>query len=161
MRFADFGAAGDAAPESAEPAYAVVSYFGTDVRVLADDQLLELDLEEFMEEAALMDDSDPRALGHVRAFLRRLIHPEDFAAFWNVVRERRQDVTAQMAFARHIVEAMTDHPTERQSDSSDGLPSTEPSSVADLSDRVLRRLEDQGRPDLAVAVIQARAHATG
>jgi hypothetical protein len=49
-----------------------------------------------------------------------------------------------------------DRPTGPQSDSSDGLRTTGPGSAADPSSRVIARLVDQGRPDLASAVLAAQ-----
>lgn len=151
------GSFGDSGPKVVrQPRYGRVDYFGTSVRVVADSELLEIDLEEFMAAATQLDAEDAQALGAVHNFLRRLIHPDDFATFWKTVRAERQGIEAQMAFARYLVEATTGHPTAGPSDSSDGPTSTAPSSEDDLSSRVQHNLEDSGRPDLAVAVVRRR-----
>jgi len=139
-----------------QPRYGSVDYFGVPIRVVADSELLEIDLEEFMAAATQMDAQDMQALGAVHHFLRRMVHPDDFRKFWDAVRQNRQGIEQQMEFARYLVEAATGHPTDGPSDSSAGPSATAPSSEDDLSSRAQRNLEGSGRPDLAVAVIQRR-----
>jgi hypothetical protein len=118
---------------------------------------LELSFEEFMDMAASIEGvEDTRAFGAVRAFVRTILHPEDFNTWWRLVRTHRQDITAQMEFAKWVLEQVTGHPTERLSGSVDGQPPTGPNSTGDVSLRVQHRLEDQGRADLALVVLAKR-----
>lgn len=135
--------------------YAVVDYFGTDIRVMDDGDLLLIDLEEFLAAATTIASDDASALGLIHTFLKRMIHPEDFPKFWGLVRRHRQGMEQQMAFAKYVMEEMTGHPTPLPSDSSAGRQQTEASSVGDLSSRAQQRLEAAGRPDLGLVVALA------
>lgn len=146
----------DGAPE-VELEYVTVDYFNTRISVLADPLSMELIMEEFLDLAAQIDETDEvRAIGAVRTFLRAMIKPSDFGKFWAAVKANRQDVIKQMEFGRYLIEAVTGHPTERQSGSSPGLPQTPPSSEDALSLRVQEHFEGVGRPDLAEAVLLRR-----
>ena len=149
---------GEAPAEPVVDSYAVVPYFGTDIRVLDDGEVLLIDLEEFLSVASTIEQEDAAALGLVHQFLRRFIHPDDFRKFWELVRKNRQNLDQQMSFAKWVVEEMSGHPTPLLSDSSDGQQRTAPSSVGDSSSRVVERLAEQGRPDLALAVVHAQEH---
>jgi hypothetical protein len=140
--------------------WAEVDYFGEKFAVLADPLSMEFVLEEFMDMAAQIDlaDEDPRAVGVVRQFLRAMIKPSDFARFWTAVKTNRQDVVAQMEFGKWLIGEATGHPTEQPSDSSPGVLLTLPKSEDDSFSRVQRRLESQGRPDLALAVLKHREY---
>jgi hypothetical protein len=153
-RIGDWG--GTAGAPIVEESYVLVGYFGTDIRVVTDPLHLEQTMEEFLDLAATMDDEDVRAIGTVRAFLRALVHPDDFAKFWRLVKSNRQDIDAQMGFGKWLVEQMTGHPFAEASVSSPAAASTEPKSAEDVSLRVQRRYEEQGRPDLAIAVLDRR-----
>lgn len=148
--------AGTSAPQD-EAAYGEVAYFGEKIRVALDPLSLELSFEEFMDVASgLEGDTDPRSFGAVRTFLRAIIHPDDFNRFWRLVRVNRQDVLQQMGFGKWLVEEITGHPTEQRSDSAGGPLPTQPNSGDDVSSRVQRRLEGEGRPDLALVVLERR-----
>jgi hypothetical protein len=136
--------------------YAVVDYFGTDIRVMDDGELLLIDLEEFLAAATTISSDDASALGLIHTFLQRMIHPDDFRKFWALVRRHRQGMDAQMAFAKYVMEEMTGHPTPLPSASSGGPQRTEQSSGGDLSSRAQQRLVDAGRPDLGLVVALAQ-----
>jgi hypothetical protein len=152
-RLAGFGSPPE---EPAQDTWAVVPYFGVDIRVLDDGDVLLIDLEAFISEASNISQDDMAALGLIHSFLKRMIHPDDFRKFWDLVRLHRQDMDAQMSFAKFIIEEMSGHPTPLLSGSSAGQQGTEHSSVGDLSSRAQARLEEQGRPDLASVVLYAR-----
>lgn len=139
-----------------------VTYFGKELRVLTDRALLEIDLEAFLDAAIQIDvESDQaQAIGAIRGLFRTLIHPQDFKAFWALVREHRQGIVEQVAFGKYLIEAMAGNPTDEPSGSSDGRTPTQERSEADLSLRAQRRLEESGRPDLAAAVVMARSRAS-
>lgn len=143
--------------------YMVMPYFDVPVRVVADQNLAEIELVEFLDKATTLDEADPRAMAIIRTFLRTLVHEDDWDTFWEAVRRYRQGAEDQMAFARYVIETATGHPFEEPSASSPGPSNTEQSSGVDysLQERVQRRLEDQGRPDLALAALQARRAGVG
>lgn len=145
-------------------------YFGAEYRVHPDAG--ELALVDFLDLAAAIEIAadgtpTPEQLGEgarqVKAIvdaLRELVHPDDFAAFWKAAKAHRQTIEDLTEVAMGLAAAAADRPTERPSDSSDGPQRTEPSSTADSSSQdkrlsVARRLEEQGRPDLALVVLDA------
>lgn len=140
----------------AEPTYITIAYFGQDIRVLDDGEVLMMDLEEFLEDAVALAENDPMAAALIRRLLRRIVHPEDFNMFWQTARRNRQGFEDQMSFAKVVIEAMTGRPTVLPSVSSSGRQDTEPKYVGDSSSKVRRRLESRGRPDLALAVVLAQ-----
>jgi hypothetical protein len=162
-RLGKWDAEGGAEAPPADAEYVVVDYFGTEIRVVNDPLSLELTFEEFIDEAeALEGVADPRAVGSVRRFLRRMIHEADFVTFWGLVRKHRQDITKQMEFAKWLLETVAGYPTQPQSDSPAGQsPAVVANSAADVSWRAQQALEAQGRPDLALAVVRRREHVEG
>lgn len=156
-RIGTWNAAGGDTPAGDEPEYGVVGYYGTDIRVVLDPISLELAFEEFMDVASGLEGvDDPRSFAVVRQFLRLMIHPDDFNTFWRLVRTNRQDTTRQMEFGKWLMEELSGHPIVQQSGSAPGLLGTLPNSGDDASSRVQERLEAQGRPDLALVVVNHR-----
>ena len=153
------GSFGDASevPEPREVDYVVIDYYGVPVRVPLDPEGIALTFEEFMDSAAALEGpEDFRSVGLVRGFVRGLIHEEDFPAWWGEVKRRKHSVETQMEFAKYIVEAMTGHPFAEGSGSSLGPTPDQQNYAADSSLRVQHRLEQRGRPDLAMIVLQHR-----
>lgn len=116
----------------------------------------ELDYVDFMAGAAALDVNDPVSLAVVKDFARSCVHPDDFAEFWRLARANRQGSVDIFKVCTAIVEAVTDRPTVQPSGSSDGLPSTPPSSEGGESLQVQREFEEQGRADLALMVKRQR-----
>lgn len=92
-------------------------------------------------------------LDQIRAVGETLIHPDDVDAFWKATRANRQDMSDLVQLSGQLMAAMTDRPTLLPSDSSGGQSNTDTSSTDVSYLPALRELE--GRPDLAVAVLQA------
>lgn len=111
----------------------------------------------------------------LRSWLVDLIHPDDFAEFFRLAKSNGQSIQDLSRVAMTIVERVSGFPTERQSNSPNGLPRTGRKSkrgkrskaelAAAMADRVgedvtvperraLRLLH--GRPDLQSAVLAAR-----
>jgi hypothetical protein len=61
-----------------------------------------------------------------------------------------------MKVVSDVIELLSGRPTGRPSDSSDGPQTGKASSGGDSSLRVVRRLEDEGRPDKALMVLMAQ-----
>jgi len=130
-------------------------YFGEELRVSPD--LTDADLLDFLEAQADLRDDDPKAGPLVKAFLRVVMHEDDFDRFWVLAKQHRQSVEDRAATAFKLIEAaVPGTPTERSSDSSAGPQRTVESSTDASSLRAQRRLEEKGRADLAVAVLQRR-----
>lgn len=134
-------------------------YFGADVRVHP--EFGELTVFDWAEDVGALDSEDPRAAAAVKSLMRRVVHPADFEVFWALALQHRQTNDELAKLMSAIVEALTGRPTQRPSDSPAGRPSTVPNSVAAASMRAQQRLEAEGRPDLAVAVLRAREARTG
>lgn len=93
-----------------------------------------------------------------RAALLRLVlvtmAPKEQTRFRQTARAKKATLDDLIGVFRQVVEARTDRPTGRPSDSSAGPPATAESSAPDYS-LVQERLERDGRPDLALIVHQA------
>jgi hypothetical protein len=86
------------------------------------------------------------------SLLEQCVHPDEWDRFEQVTTEHGVDHEGYMDFAGRVMAALTDRPTTRSSDSSDGPRIIEPSSTDDSSSPVIHRLNDKGRPDLALMV---------
>lgn len=130
-------------------------YFGTELRT--NPGLTDADLLDFMAENADLEDDNPAAAGILKSFMREVIHPDDFDTFWSLARQHRQTTAERVKVMYTLIEAaVPGTPTGQSSDSSAGLQTTDSSSTDDSSLRAQHRLEDKGRADLAVAVLQRR-----
>lgn len=119
--------------------------------------LTDLSLIEFMEQAGQIDEDDEmRAMDLVVGQLRGLVHPDDWDEFLTLSVQKRQQYRDLMILMKGLVEAVSDRPTTRRSDSPRGRRKTREKSKVSSSSRVIRRMETAGRPDLALAVVQAR-----
>lgn len=133
-------------------------YFGTLIRV--NPELSGLSLLEVLAAVAEFDEETPtkavvQAIDDLRAVA---IHEGDIDVFRKLFKANRQSLDDLIDMAKALLEAVTEVPTEQPSGSSSGLTSTEQSSVVVSSSPVVTRLEQQGRPDLALVVIQAQEH---
>jgi hypothetical protein len=128
------------------------TYFGIDVR--CHPTMSDLSLHDFMERAAVIDETDPAAWTLVKDFIREQIHPEDFDKFWFLARQNRQNTADLMEVAKGLYAAVAGRPTTRPSGSARGRPRTRRKSAAGSSSPVIGRLK--GRPDLQLAVVMAQ-----
>jgi hypothetical protein len=91
-------------------------------------------------------------------FLRTVIHEDDWERFRKTAKVNKAQVQRDLmpivvtAFTREV-----SRPTERPSVSSDGPSTTKLKSAGGSSSEVVARLEEQGRPDLALLVSQSEA----
>ena len=104
------------------------------------------------------DSSDLEGLAAMYDLLEQCIHEDDWVRFQKVATRVKADDKALFGVVREVMATVAGRPTRRPSDSSDGPPSTKPNS-GDVSSsrslRVVQRLEDDGRPDLALMVQMA------
>lgn len=129
-------------------------YFGEELRISPD--LTDADLLDFLELQGELKATDPKAGAIVKAFLRTVVHVDDFDRFWALAKQHRQSVDERSETAFKLIEAAVGIPTERSSGSPAGPLRIVESSTDDSSLRAQRRLEESGRADLAVAVLQRR-----
>jgi hypothetical protein len=98
------------------------------------------------------DSGDMEGLAALYDLLQQCVAPEDWARFEAAADRSRADGEELMKVMSDVMEVMAKRPTSRPSDSSAGPTITPPSSEGDSSSRVARRLEQEGRPDLALVV---------
>jgi hypothetical protein len=112
---------------------------------------------------AFLDDAESIAAGDTtvatiatRMFLRTQIHEDDWAKFLRIADENDQQLEDLLQLARDIVEAVSNHPIGRRSDSSAGPPSTNQKlrdGYSSAEGEAMARLK--GRPDLKMVVWEA------
>lgn len=109
-----------------------------------------------------VDSNDMEGLNAMYELLESVIEPEEWQRFKRHAKKTRAVDEDLMGLVRRVIRGETDRPTVRPSDSSDGPVVTEPrsefeqdsSEPADLTMRVVRRLEAEGRPDKALLVLK-------
>ena len=146
----DLGELGQAPSEEEDVTFGM---FGQQIRV--NPGFGELELVDFMEAAAAVDVNSAASFGLLKDLMRSMVHPDDFDMFWMAAKRHRQGVEDLMKIAHAVIEQATARPTGLPADSSDGQQATAESSTDDFSTRVIRRLEAQGRPDLAAVALNA------
>lgn len=147
----DLGVAHDAPEPIDDLAF---GWFGVEVRV--NPYFEALSLVDFASALSSTDEGPLlQRLAAVKAAFVPLIHEQDFGPFWKAAIRNHQTVEDLAAVAWKLVEAITERPTVRPSSSSDGRPSTPESSApeATSTEQAVRTLVAQGRPDMAVALI--------
>jgi hypothetical protein len=126
--------------------------------------LTDLSLFEFMDRAKSIDvdeeNPDPAtekaAMDLVLKQLTGLVHPDDWTRFLAHSIAKRQQYVDLMILMKGLVEALGKDRTSRRSDLRTGRKKDREKSKRSSSGRVIRRLEQQGRPDLAAVVAMAR-----
>jgi hypothetical protein len=130
---------------------ATVDFFGKDFRVAERVGLMPM-----MRFAVLaktgIDANEMEALAAMHDLLKNCIDDDDWPRFEQHASEKRADGDDLMEVVGKVMVALADRPTGRSSDSSDGPRIIEPSSTDDSSSPVIHRLNDKGRPDLALMV---------
>lgn len=141
---------------------AAFTFVGERFRVHPD--LTDLTLFDFMERAQGIDvdennpdpETEKEAMDLVLGQLTGLVHPEDWRRFLAHSISKRQQYVDLMVLMKGLVEALGKDRTSRRSDSRGGRKRDREKSKRSSSGRVIRRLEQQGRPDLAAVVAMAR-----
>lgn len=149
--FAPGTSLGDLSPE-VEELDVTFGWFGEDIRV--NPELSELDIIDFAESAMHVDEDSEEAITLIKRTMRLYIHADDFDRFWALSSRKRVRVETLMLTMNRITELVSGRPTGPLSDSSPGQPTTVESLKEDSSSRAMRRLESEGRPDLALVVVQ-------
>ena len=104
-----------------------------------------------------VDAEDLDGLAALYDLLEQCIHDDEWTRFQETADRTRADGEELMAVIGKVFEALAARPTSLPSDSSAGQPTTQPRSESvDTSYlQVVKRLEQQGRPDQALIVAQA------
>lgn len=139
------------------------TFIGEVFRVNPD--LTDLNLIRFMELAGDIDEDDEgRARDLVVGQLQQMVHPDEWEVFLDHSIKHRQHYTDLMVLMKNLIQAVSGgRPTRRHSDSLPGRRKTKTKSKGTSSKQaaggpakqVVRRLEALGRPDLALAVVEA------
>lgn len=103
------------------------------------------------------DSDDMDGLAALRDLLDAVLNPEDLPRFDRVADEHDAGGDDLMAVATECIKVISERPTSRPSDSSDGPQTTSGSSAAGSSSPVTV-LERKGRPDLALLVGRAQEY---
>jgi hypothetical protein len=133
-----------------------VEFFGQSFRMNPGEEY-EWEMMEFASAAQGGADSDLLSgAATVHAFLRAVVHADDWARFREVAKKNKAQVKRDlMPVVVRAFTQTTERPTSRSSDSSGGPKSTKAKSAGDSSSKVIKRLEKRGRPDLALMVMEA------
>lgn len=99
-----------------------------------------------------LDSNDMEGLAAIYDLLRAVIADDAWGRFQEHAVATRADGDDLLAVVSQAVATISERPTNRPADSSDGPTTTSPSSAGGSSSRVVRRLEEQGRSDLALLV---------
>jgi hypothetical protein len=92
----------------------------------------------------------------VYSLLKAAIVDDEWARFRAAAKKNHAQTERDlMPIVVRAFQHKTERPTVRPSDSSDGPPATPENSERASSLRVVKRLEEQGRPDMAVMVLMA------
>lgn len=102
-----------------------------------------------------VDDADMEAVAAIDALITQCVSPGDLPRFEATCDRERPSLDELIEFVGAVMSEVSERPTRRPSDSSDGSQPTSVTSVVDSSSRVIARLESEGRPSLALAVQQA------
>ena len=89
------------------------------------------------------------------SLLEQCVHPDDWDRFEKHTTQQGAGQEEYMEFAGRVMALLADRPTGRPSDASGGPQTIEPSSTEGSSSPatdVIGRLNDKGRPDLALVV---------
>lgn len=108
-----------------------------------------------------VDSESMAGLAAMYDLLEQCIAPSDWQRFEDHADRERADGEQLLGVVTAVIEALSARPSTRPSDSSAGPSTTAPNSTDDSSS-VVQRLEDKGRPDLALMVdraVKARASA--
>jgi hypothetical protein len=101
-----------------------------------------------------VDSNELEGLTAMYDLLQQCIHDDDWLRFEQHATDTRADGDELMTVTRDVMAKMAERPTKRPSDTSDGPRTTSPNSTDGSTSRVVRRLESEGRPDLALLVTQ-------
>lgn len=101
-----------------------------------------------------VDSDDMEGLDAMYTLLRQCFTDEAWPRFEDVSSKNAAQGDELFAVVTEAISAMTERPTGRPSDSSDGSPATNVNSVGDSSSEVIDRLIAEGRPSVAFVIEQ-------
>lgn len=133
-----------------------VSWYGEDFPL--EDEVNDFIFDEYLESL------DSENMAEIKAarmrLLKAVIGRKQWSRFRALAVKHGADDRAMFEVLNQAFEAKQGRPTGRSSDSSDGPPATAVSSTDDSSSRVIARLEQKGRPDLALIAVKRRESRT-
>lgn len=99
-----------------------------------------------------VDSNEMEGLAAMFDLLQQCVHPDEWVRFEQHANDTRADGDSLMMVTQDVMTKLSERPTKRPADTSDGSSTTSPNSTDDSSLRVVRRFESNGRPDLALLV---------
>jgi hypothetical protein len=119
--------------------------------------LSDLTIVEFMEMAVNIDEADElRASQLVLEQLKMLVHPDQWDEFMRLSKANRQNVQDLMELMNKLTTALGKGRGKQPSGSAIGRSRGREKPKRSASGRVIKHLENKGRPDLAAVVAMAR-----
>lgn len=104
-----------------------------------------------------VDSNDMEGLAAIYDMLQVVFADDDeWVRFEELATRVRADGDELMGVVKDAMQVISERPTSEPSDSSDGPPITSGSSAGGSSSPVIDRLQESGRPDLALIVDQAQ-----
>jgi len=104
-----------------------------------------------------LDSADVDGMAAMYDLLQQCIADDAWAEFEAHAMKTRASDEELMAVVQKVISTLSARPTKQPSDSSDGPQSENTNSAADSSSlAVVHRLQSQGRPDLAMAVVRSQ-----
>lgn len=104
-----------------------------------------------------VDANEMAGLAAIYDLLEQAVDPADWQRFCDHADKTRASGDELMTVVRDAITVLSARPTSRPSDSPGGPPTTQESSGGDSSSRAIARLEERGRPDLALIVSMANS----
>lgn len=101
------------------------------------------------------DSSDMEGLAAMHSLLEQCIAEPDWYRFQSHAEKTKADTDELLDVIKEVFKILSQRPTSRPSSSSDGPLVVNERSADDSSSQVIARLEERGRPDLALMVMQA------
>jgi hypothetical protein len=102
-----------------------------------------------------VDTDDMEGMAHIDRMVDQCVRAEDAQRFDDLCDREMPTFEELMGFCMEVIAEITERPTERPSDSSDGPATMSDTSAGDSSLRVIEREVEAGRPSRALMVMQA------
>lgn len=139
---------------------ATVAFHGEDFEVPA--AIPQIALMRFAEVAVRgVSTMEMEGLAAMYVLLKACFPPEDWPRFEALATAQNASHEDLWQVVQDVLATVSERPTERPSDSSDGPADTSPRSEDDSSSQVIRQLEAKGRPDWALVVKEVQEAQTG
>lgn len=147
---ASIGKFGTSRPQAEEGEPDTFEWYGSSIRLQT--RVNQVRLIDMMDVARSVDSESPAAVAIVKDMFRMIINVDDFDGFWSAAADNWVETDELVELSQVLMAAITDRPTQRQPDSSPGLPQTPVSLPVDFSSVVSVGPVEEAphRPDLVL-----------